>query len=153
MKRNIIAMLMIGLVVACTNKQPATTQEPSSYEFTIHAIGNTMSEMDFDTREIKVKANSHVTINLVNTGTDAAMLHNLVIVKNGTEKEVAMEGLNYKDEGYFNQQNTNVIAGTPVATPGLTVNVEFTAPEKGKYTYLCTYPGHWMKMQGTLVVE
>jgi plastocyanin len=40
-----------------------------------------------------------------------------------------------------------------MAEPGKTVTFEFTAPEAGTYTYICTYPGHWMKMQGTLIVE
>jgi len=43
---------------------------------------------------------------------------------------------------------------TEVAKPGETVEVTFTAPEEpGAYTYLCTYPGHWATMQGTMRVE
>jgi azurin len=81
------------------------------------------------------------------------MLHNVVIVKQGTEKDVATEGISLKDKNYFNAENTNVIAGSAVAAPGATVTVEFTAPAAGTYTYICTYPGHWMKMQGVLIVE
>ncbi|MGH7283704.1 MAG: plastocyanin/azurin family copper-binding protein, partial [Polyangiaceae bacterium] len=28
----------------------------------------------------------------------------------------------------------------------------FTAPGPGKYPYICTYPGHYMTMKGTLEV-
>ncbi|MFN5664281.1 MAG: plastocyanin/azurin family copper-binding protein [Bacteroidota bacterium] len=45
------------------------------------------------------------------------------------------------------------MAGSAVSQPAATVTVEFTAPEPGTYTYICTYPGHWMAMQGTLIVE
>jgi azurin len=132
-------------------EQPATT--PESVEFTINAIGNSMADMSYDTKEMKVKAGAMVKINLTNKGTDAAMLHNIVIVKQGTEKEVAMEGIPLKDKNYFNAQNPNVIAGSAVSEPGKTVTLEFTAPAAGTYTYICTYPGHWMKMQGVLIVE
>lgn len=155
MKRVSIIFVFAALLAACGTKNTTTDKaaEAKSYEFTINAVGNTMADMTYDTREIKVVAGSKVTLNLVNQGTDGAMLHNLVIVKQGTEKEVAMEGLNYKETNYFNPQNTNIIAGTAIANPGATVKLEFTAPEAGTYTYICTYPGHWMKMQGVLLVE
>jgi azurin len=133
-----------------TNEQTTTKQ---TYEFTINAVGNTMSDMSYDTKEIKVSAGSTVKVNLVNTGTDETMLHNIVFVKAGSEKEVAMEGLNMKEQNYFNPSNTNVIAGSAVTTPGTTVSVEFTAPEAGTYSYICTYPGHWQAMRGTLIIE
>lgn len=155
MKRISILFAFAVLLAACGSNNQATdkTTEPKSYEFTINAVGNSMTDMAYDTREIKVAAGSKVTLSLVNQGTDGAMLHNLVIVKQGTEKEVAMEGLNYKESSYFNPQNTSVIAGTAIANPGATVKLEFTAPDAGTYTYICTYPGHWMKMQGVLLVE
>jgi azurin len=131
----------------------ATSEVVKSVEFTVNAIGNTMADMAYDTKELKVKSGSKVKINLTNQGTDAAMLHNIVFVKQGAEKEVAMEGINLKDQGYFNSANTNIIAGSAVAGPGLSVTLEFVAPEPGTYTYICTYPGHWMKMQGLLIVE
>ena len=32
------------------------------------------------------------------------------------------------------------------------MTVEFTAPAEGEYTYVCTFPGHYMMMQGTMRV-
>lgn len=47
-----------------------------------------------------------------------------------------------------------VIAYTPMSQPGETVEVTFTVPEEsGEYGYLCTFPGHWATMQGTMIVE
>ena len=134
-------------------KQQTSSESLKSYEFSINAIGNSMSDMAFDTKELKVQAGAGVTINLVNKGTDGAMLHNIVIVKPGREKDVAMEGLNLKDQNYFNASNPDVIAGSAIADPGATVSLVFKAPEAGTYTYICTYPGHWMHMQGVLIVE
>lgn len=168
MKKIIIASMALALIYACgdsnSNKTSETTaastgttapaEAPKTVEFTVNAVGNTMADMAFDTKEIKVKAGSTVKVNLTNQGTDASMLHNIVFVKQGSEKEVATEGINLKDQNYFNPQNANVIAGSAVAAPGATVTVEFTAPtEAGTYAYICTYPGHWMKMQGVLIVE
>lgn len=168
MKKIIIASMALALIYACgdsnSNKTSETTaastetatpaEAPKTVEFTVNAVGNTMADMAFDTKEIKVTAGSTVKVNLTNQGTDASMLHNIVFVKQGSEKEVATEGINLKDQNYFNPQNANVIAGSAVAAPGATVTVEFTAPtEAGTYAYICTYPGHWMKMQGVLIVE
>jgi azurin len=167
MKKIIITSLALALIYACgdsnsnktaetstTNEATINAEAPKTGEFTINAVGNTMADMSFDTKEIKVKAGSTVKVNLTNQGTDASMLHNIVFVKQGAEKEVATEGINLKDQNYFNPQNVNVIAGSAVAAPGATVTVEFTAPsEAGTYAYICTYPGHWMKMQGVFIVE
>jgi azurin len=167
MKKIIITSLALALIYACgdsnsnktaetsaTNEATIGAEAPKTVEFTINAVGNTMADMSFDTKEIKVKAGSTVKVNLTNQGTDASMLHNIVFVKQGAEKEVATEGINLKDQNYFNPQNVNVIAGSAVAAPGATVTVEFTAPsEAGTYAYICTYPGHWMKMQGVFIVE
>jgi azurin len=167
MKKIIITSLALALIYACgdsnsnktaetstTNEATINAEAPKTVEFTINAVGNTMADMSFDTKEIKVKAGSTVKVNLTNQGTDASMLHNIVFVKQGAEKEVATEGINLKDQNYFNPQNVNVIAGSAVAAPGATVTVEFTAPsEAGTYAYICTYPGHWMKMQGVFIVE
>jgi azurin len=48
-----------------------------------------------------------------------------------------------------------ILAYTPLAGGGDTVEVTFAAPTKpGSYTYLCTFPGHFaMGMKGTLVVK
>ncbi len=46
-----------------------------------------------------------------------------------------------------------ILAHTPMSTPGETVQVTFTAPsEPGTYRYICTYPGHYVMMQGTMTV-
>jgi plastocyanin len=48
-----------------------------------------------------------------------------------------------------------VIARTPLAGAGETVEVIFTAPAKpGSYPFLCTFAGHYQSgMKGVLVVK
>jgi azurin len=40
-----------------------------------------------------------------------------------------------------------------MSQPGEKVEVVFTAPEEtGEYGYVCTFPGHWATMTGTMRV-
>jgi azurin len=36
---------------------------------------------------------------------------------------------------------------------GESTTIEFEAPEKGEYTFLCTFPGHFGLMNGKFIVE
>ncbi len=48
----------------------------------------------------------------------------------------------------------DVLAYTDVVPPGERFTIYFRAPEEpGDYPFLCTFPGHWMVMNGTLIVE
>ena len=49
--------------------------------------------------------------------------------------------------------NDNVIASSDLAMPGETVMLEFKAPSKGNYEFLCTYPGHSEMMRGYFFVK
>lgn len=164
MKKQIILLFSAATFLAScggSGQKAATTENgakeqtatATTTELTVNAIGLSMADMSYDTKELKVKAGAKVKVNLINKATDASMQHNIVFVKQGTEKDVAMEGLNFQKTNYFNSANPNVIAGSALAGPGQTVTVEFTAPAAGTYGFVCTFPGHFMKMIGTLVVE
>ena len=122
-------------------------------EFTVGAVGNTMSEMKFDKKNITVQAGSWVRINLVNEGVDPAMLHNIVFVKYGTRKEVAKQSIEDGPDLQFVPKSSDVIAYSDLADPGETVVLEFEAPEKGNYEFICTYPGHSEIMRGYFFVK
>ena len=43
---------------------------------------------------------------------------------------------------------------TDVVPPRSSFTIHFRAPaERGRYPYLCTFPGHWMVMNGQMIVE
>ena len=47
-----------------------------------------------------------------------------------------------------------VICYTDIIEPGAEFSIYFQAPAKpGRYPYLCTFPGHWMVMNGELVIK
>ena len=128
-------------------------KEKNWEEFTIGAVGNTMSEMKFDTKNITVQQGSWVRIKLVNEGVDPAMLHNIVFVKYGTRKEVAKQSIEAGPDLQFVPKSSDVIAYSDLADPGETVVLEFEAPEKGNYEFICTYPGHSEIMRGYFFVK
>ena len=128
-------------------------KEKNWEEFTVGAVGNTMSEMKFDKKNITVQEGSWVRINLVNEGVDPAMLHNIVFVKYGTRKEVAKQSIEAGPDLQFVPKSSDVIAYSDLADPGETVVLEFEAPEKGNYEFICTYPGHSEIMRGYFFVK
>ena len=135
------------------NTVETVEKEKNWEEFTVGAVGNTMSEMKFDKKNITVQAGSWVRINLVNEGVDPAMLHNIVFVKYGTRKEVAKQSIEAGPDLQFVPKSSDVIAYSDLADPGETVVLEFEAPEKGNYEFICTYPGHSEIMRGYFFVK
>jgi len=130
-----------------------TKSEQEIEEFTVRALGNTMAEMKFDIPNITTKEGSKVKITLINESVDAAMIHNIVFIKYGTRKEIAMEAIQSGMSSKYIPNNSNVIAGSDLANPGETIILEFDAPKKGNYEFLCTYPGHSEMMRGYFFVK
>ena len=122
-------------------------------EFEIRAVGNTMSDMKFDIENIQVNNDSWIRIILINEGEQIAMKHNIVFVNYGSRKEVATQALNAGPNMKYVPNNVNVIASSDLAEPGETVILEFKAPKKGNYEYVCTYPGHSESMRGYFIVK
>lgn len=55
---------------------------------------------------------------------------------------------------HYIPQTDDVLFYTDVVPPKSQFLIYFRAPKKpGRYPYLCTFPGHWMVMNGELIVE
>jgi azurin len=85
------------------------------------------------------------------------MLHNLLIVKPQTVDKVGTAALNLglqgETKGYVPDLE-EVLYHTWILRPETAEAIYFIAPTKpGSYTYVCTFPGHYTLMQGTLVVK
>ena len=84
------------------------------------------------------------------------MLHNFVLVKPGTAIQVGdlavKLGLNGSKMNYI-PNSANILFHTNLLGPETSETIYITAPmQTGKYTYVCTYPGHSYVMQGILEV-
>ena len=137
---------------AITAEKDTTLQQVT--EITLKAIGNTVEEMAFDQDTLDVKANTLVKLTLINEGTEPPMIHNVVFTQPDKYKLVALAGAEAGSPGNYVPESEDVIAASPLALPGQTVELEFTAPsEPGAYNFVCTYPDHWRRMNGVLMVK
>lgn len=137
------------------NMAKRTATQPASWtngpDQTI--VMGTKAGLKFDQTEITLKAGSRVKLALNNNDD---MPHNLLIVEDGTSEKVGQAALNLglkgNELGYI-PDLPSVLYHTKLIQPGASDEIYFIAPLKpGKYTYVCTYPGHYLTMKGTLTI-
>jgi azurin len=133
----------------------ASKIDPKAEVVTINlkAIGNTMADISYDNTMIRVKAGTTVKLILENTSTDETMLHNFTLIEEGTIDKVAMEGVKAGPDKDYIPALREVLVATKMLKPKESVEILFPAPVAGTYDFICTYPGHSMKMRGKFVVE
>ena len=110
------------------------------------------NQMKFAVTSFTVKAGQKVKLIMDNTATVPVMKHNVVILSDKTAiQDVGMAAMN--DDDYI-PDHPSIIAATPMADAGEKTKVTFRAPKTpGEYVYICTFPGHYMMMQGTMIVK
>ncbi len=132
-----------------------TTTAPEAGEVTLHISGD--DNMKFDKTELRAKEGQQVKIVLKHTGKAplTAMGHNIVILAQGTDVAAfTTQAIEAKDNDYIpKSMEQNVIAHTKMIGGGEAAEVVFTAPAKGSYDFLCSFPGHAALMKGKFVVE
>jgi putative heme-binding domain-containing protein len=117
-------------------------------------IGTVEEEMRYDVPYFAVEAGRPLQILLENHD---LMPHNLVITQPGALKGVAMAGLAAGPEGTgglpYVPDSPNVIAASEMISPDSSTRITLNAPtEPGEYPYVCTFPQHWYRMYGVMVV-
>jgi putative heme-binding domain-containing protein len=120
--------------------------------FVVHTL---KEQMLYDKTLIVVEAGKPMEIVLIN---DDAMPHNLVVVAPGALEEIgqAAEKLPLTPDSQgrlYIPDSPKILHATKLVEPGQQAKLAFTAPEvPGDYPYVCTFPGHWRRMTGTLAV-
>jgi len=120
--------------------------------FVIHTI---REQMLYDKTLIVVEPGKPVEIILKN---DDAMQHNFMIVAPGALEEIGQiaEKMAPQPDALLRlyvPDSPKVLFATKLLDPGQQTKLAFTAPARpGEYPYLCSYPGHWRRMTGTLAV-
>ena len=115
---------------------------------------NSNDQMRFDINEIRVKAGEKVKLTLNHTGKLAknVMGHNFVLLTQGTDvARFSRVAMHEKEKEYI--PSTGVIAHTKLIGGGESTTIEFTAPGKGTYDFICSFPGHYAMMKGKFIVE
>ncbi|MDI1315423.1 LamG-like jellyroll fold domain-containing protein [Prosthecobacter sp.] len=107
-------------------------------------------------KQLTAKADEKLTIIFKNPD---VVPHNWMLAKPGTLQKIGnLANLMITDpQGlakHYVPDSDDVLAYTDMTNPKGEFTIHITAPkEKGDYPYLCTFPGHWMVMNGVLKVE
>lgn len=112
--------------------------------------------LQFVQKQLLAKAGEKLTIRFKNPD---VVPHNWLLAKPGSLQKLGEKcNLMITDpqgmQKHYVPDSDDVIAYTDMTNPKGEFVIHLTAPkEKGDYPYLCTFPGHWMVMNGVLKVE
>ncbi|MBO50043.1 MAG: dehydrogenase [Planctomycetaceae bacterium] len=119
------------------------------------AIGTVPHRMIFDKERIAVQAGKPVEFRFTNTDN---MPHNFAIGLPGSLEELGLLAEKTARDPdamarHYIPKSDKVMLGSRLLQTGQTQALSFKAPTMpGVYPYVCTYPGHWRRMYGTLYV-
>ena len=136
-------------------QSPEIVTSTAGKDATVITIKVVQNKMKFDLQEFTVIAGKPVEIILQNPD---FMQHNIVISKPGTKEVVgkAADKIATNPKGAEMNYVPNipeVLFATNLVNPQETVRLQFIAPASpGDYPFLCTFPGHWSVMNGTMKV-
>ncbi len=152
----VVAMLAAMVLAACGGGSSGGSTgggAVSSGPVTIE-IGSKGEELAFDKAELRVAAGQQVTLRFKNNS--AVQQHNWILIKGGDAEAAAIANAGLSAgaaANYLPADKSNIIAESPLANGGETVEVTFTAPAAGTYLFICTVPGHYPLMQGKLITN
>lgn len=135
-------------------RQPNPWQKPipRAREVRLEAGKN----LTFSTPTIRVKAREAIRLKFTNPD---VVPHNWVLVKPGMLQTVGEKANRLIADPEAATRNyvpktDEVLIYSDVVAPQATTAVHFRVPkERGRYPFLCTFPGHWMVMNGEMLVE
>lgn len=128
-----------------------------SQECSLTIEGN--DQIQFNQKEMRVsKSCKEVTVTLKHTGQLAAnvMGHNWVLSATSDFQALAQAGQGAGPPNFLPAGDKRVLAATDVIGGGQTVSVKFDISgltPGGDYTYFCSFPGHFVLMNGKFIIE
>ncbi len=141
--KKLLMLTMVAFLAACGGE---------SYDKEVK-IGTQGNQMKYDVAEIYAASGSKLKIIFQNNATMETMKHNIVFIKQKNQvKDIGEKSA--KEADYLVEEHEGIIAYTTMIGPGETTELIFDVPTKrGKYPFICTYPGHYGVMKGVLVVN
>jgi azurin len=112
--------------------------------------------LQYAQKELRAKAGEGIALLFENPD---IMPHNFVLIATGAEEKVSELSAKMvaEPDGYarhYVPETSDVLCYSRMLDPGQKTTVYFNAPKvPGRYTYLCSFPGHAQLMRGVLVVE
>lgn len=134
--------------VTASGELRADTPAQTTADTTTITIQTFGSNLAFEPTSFSAKAGTTVRIRYINEGT---LPHNFVIARTDADIDaLAAASPQAAESGHIPLElEDKMIAHTALASPGQTVEVTFTAPPPGEYTFVCLVPGHYNMMLGT----
>ncbi|WP_142785254.1 azurin [Changchengzhania lutea] len=162
-----LSILLIAILITACGGKKEDKKEGFSYEKKTetsekaesnpNAIVLTSNDaMQFNKKEIVVKAGQKVTLTLKHIGKmdKQVMGHNFVLLKQGVDLNAfGNKAAAFANNAYIPIDTEDVIAYTKLIGGGETTVIEFDAPATGEYEFLCSFPGHYALMKGVFIVE
>ncbi|MCB0284432.1 MAG: azurin [Calditrichae bacterium] len=158
----IFALFFLFILIACGGKkeEQAATDKPEmtgtpSDAFVVEVTGN--DQMQFNVKTIEVPAGKKIRVNFKHVGQmpKETMGHNFIILKQDVDiAAFAARAMNAKETDYIPPADEqNIIAHTKLLGGGESTSIEFDAPPAGTYKFMCSFPGHYVMMQGDFIVK
>lgn len=148
----ILAMGSTLVMLGCERPAPDETSSEADaaprVQIDLITVGG---EGRFEQDEIRVPAGTTVWLTLANS--DDSDAYNWVLTELNRADEVAVAGAEAGAEADYFVEHSAVIAYTPMVPPGGVGEVIFLAPPPGTYSFVSTFPGHFMTSQGRFIVE
>ena len=116
-------------------------------------------QIRFNTKELHVKKScKEVTLTLKHVGQLAAnvMGHNWVLTATSDYAAIAQAGQAAGAPNYLPTGDARILVSTNTIGGGQQVSIKFDASKLtmgGDYTFFCSFPGHFVLMNGKLIVE
>lgn len=155
MKNILLILTAAALMIPVSRAEEKADATKADFKVTI--TGN--DQMKYDKAEIEVKAGQTVALTFKNIGAlpKAAMGHNVVILKPGSDiPKFAIGGVANAAGDYLPLDPAliaQIVAKTKILGPKEEETIVFKAPAAGDYPFLCTFPGHFGVMKGVLKVK
>jgi len=153
--RDIVSGKPSSIELPIRDAPQASELEPGSDEPGRAIELKAITGLKYEQERIVVQAGERISLTLINTD---EMPHNWVLTGWFTYELVgqladAMVADPTAAERHYVPDDPSVLLNTRVLNPGESQTIHFNAPsEPGKYPFLCTFPGHWQTMKGTLIV-
>jgi azurin len=112
--------------------------------------------LSFETRLLTVRAGENIKLTFSNPD---VVPHNWILVKPGSLERVGdLANKLVADpkavSHHYVPRTDDVLCYTDIVPPNERFTIYFRAPsQRGRYPYLCSFPGHWMVMNGQMIVE
>lgn len=145
--------VLVVVALACV----ALGSEAHAQECTLVVEGN--DQIQFVQKEMRASSScGEITVTLKHIGQLAAniMGHNWILTATEDFQAVAQDGQNAGPPNFLPANDDRVIAATTVIGGGEEVSITFDISDLepgGDYTYFCSFPGHFVLMNGKFIVE